>query len=333
MLQFQYPQAFWALAALPLFFLIYWLNVRWKRQTARRIGNPELVKTLFRDYSPLKFAVRFGLVALAFALGCLALANPRVREDNGTGEARKGIDIMMALDVSNSMLANDVQPNRLAAAKALMQQLMNRLPNDRIGLVLFAGSAYVTLPLTFDHEAAGNVVSVASPRAFGAQGTAIGEALGKCDFAFGEESRRFKAVVLISDGETHDEKALDAAKQLAERGVTIHTVGVGSSEGASIVDTASGGSKRDASGNVVISKLNEQLLREVASSAAGTYSFLNNPAEVASALVTQLGQIEKTTVGDASQFQYTTLYLWPALPMLLLLVAELFLTDKKRIPA
>jgi Ca-activated chloride channel family protein len=328
-LQFQYPTALWALAALPLSGLLYFFYVLWKKKAAQRMGNPKLVYELFKSYSPTKSLVKFLLVLLAFALGCLTLANLR-KPDETTGEARKGIDVMVALDVSNSMLAIDVKPNRLTVAKQLILQLMNRLPDDRIGLVLFAGTAYVQMPITFDHNAAENVIATASPSAFRAQGTAIGDALQKCNLSFSEDSKRFKAVVLISDGETHDENALEQAKVLADRGVMINTVGIGSAGGATIIDTISGGVKKDLSGNIVITKLNEQLLQQVATTTNGRYIFLNNTREAANELVLQLGQIEKRALGDVSQFNYHTYYIWLALPMLLLLVAEIFIPDRKK---
>lgn len=327
--QFQYPQAFWALAAIPVFLLFYLSYVLWKRWVAKKMGNPKLVKELYKNHSSPKALTKFSLIIIAFALGCVAVANPR-KPDNTFIEARKGIDIMIALDVSNSMLANDMDPDRLSNAKQLIFTLMNRLPDDRIGLVLFAGSAYVQMPLTFDRSAAEVVVSAAAPSALPAQGTSISDALKKADLAFQQDSKRFKTVLLITDGETHDEDALEVAAELKDKGVMINTVGLGSAGGAAIIDPVLQTEKTDLSGKTVVSKLNEPLLQQIAATTNGQYIAFTDAVEVSSALAKQLSQIEKKAVGDASSFTYTSFYMWLALPMLLLLAVEIFIPDRKK---
>ena len=329
-IQFQYPQLLWSLAAIPLFCLFFWLYTFWRKKRVKRIGDPKLVKELFKNHSPVKSFVKFFLIMLAFACGCIAIANPR-KPDLTTAEARKGIDIMIALDVSNSMLADDIKPNRLSVAKRFINQVMKTLEDDRIGLVLFAGNAYVQMPLTFDHNAAGMIVSIAAPSTFRSQGTVSGEALQKSDLAFQEESKRFKTIILITDGETHDQNALEKAKELSAKGIMINTIGIGSTGGASIVDTISGGVKKDLSGNVVVSKLNEELLQQIASITNGQYVHLEDTSEGAKLLVQHLAQIEKTALGDMSRLSYTSFYLWLAWPLFFLLVAEIFIPDKKKI--
>jgi Ca-activated chloride channel family protein len=204
------------------------------------------------------------------------------------------------------------------------------MPDNRIGLVLFAGNAYLQMPLTFDHSAAQLFVSTAQPSAMGVQGTAIGDALDKCRLAFGTESEKYKAVVLITDGETHDENAVTAAQQLGQSGVMINAVGIGSPEGGTITDTA-GNSKKDAAGNEIISKLNEPLLQQLATATNGIYVHLQNISEATGQVNTQLAKIEKTALGDTSLFTYKTYYGWMALPMLLLLMIELFFPDRKKV--
>jgi Ca-activated chloride channel family protein len=328
-IQFQYPQLLWALGAIPLFFLIYIINVYWRRKRIKRIGDPALVKELYKNHSRVKSFIKFFLIILAFACGCIAISNPR-KPDFNTAEARKGIDIMVALDISNSMLADDIKPNRLAIAKRFIYQLMKSLENDRVGLVLFAGNAYVQMPLTFDHATAQMIVSIAAPSTFRSQGTAIGDALLKSDQAFQEDSKRFKTIVLITDGETHDENAVAQAVELGNKGVMINTVGIGSAGGASIIDTISGGVKKDLSGNTVISKLNEALLQELAAKTNGKYVHLENISASSESLVQHLSQIEKTALGDMSRLNYTSFYLWLAWPLFFLLVIEIFIPDKKK---
>ena len=328
-IQFQYPELLWLLAAVPFLVLLYLFTLYQRRKAIQRIGNPRLVKELYKNHSSAKAAIKFTLITIAFALGCIALANPRKPEE-GLQQVRKGIDIMVALDVSNSMLAADPQPNRLQQAKSLIEQLIQKSGDDRIGLVLFAGSAFVQMPLTYDHSAAQLFATSASPSIIRSQGTAIGEALEKCENAFDPESERFKAIVLISDGETHDESALQKAKGLADKGIMINTVGVGSPGGATILDTAANTARRDASGNIIVSKLNETLLQEIANSTNGVYVHLSNASQVVNQLTAQLSQIEKKALGDATQFIYKTYYLWLAVPMLLLLLAEIFTPERKK---
>ena len=197
--------------------------------------------------------------------------NPRKPgETNKTN--RKGIDIAIALDVSKSMLAADLAPNRLERAKQFIGKLMNEMPNDRIALVLFAGKAYLQMPLTVDHGAAQMFVSSASPDAVPQQGTVISDALKMSANVFNNAEKRFKAVILISDGEDHDEDAVKTAKELAEQGVMINTVGIGSPEGANIIDPATGEKKKDEAGNTVISKLNEEELKQIAKQPTGFIS-------------------------------------------------------------
>ena len=290
----------------------------------------QLVRFQFKNYSSAKSIVRFCLVTLAFAIGCIAIANPR-KPDETSAEARKGIDLVIALDVSNSMLATDIAPDRLARAKQFISRLIDNLKDDRIGLVEFAGNAYLQMPLTFDQSAARLYVSTATPGAIPAQGTSIGDALQKADIAFGDETDRFRSIVLITDGETHDEDALKKAKELAGKGVMINTVGIGSAEGSTILDTATGTPKRDESGQVVVSKLNEQLLQQIAATTNGTYIHLESAEAAVKEVLAQYAQIDKKALGDTSLYTYRTFYAWLALPMLLLLLTEIFIPDRKRV--
>ncbi len=330
-IEFQHPEAFWLLAALPLIGILFFAYQRWRLMAIKRLGNPRLIAGLIPNYSSKKTGFRFFLFLLAFALGCIALANPR-QPDKVQQDVRAGIDVVLALDVSNSMLATDVAPSRLLRARNLLLRLIDQLPDDRIGLIVFAGKAYLQMPLTTDHNAARLFVSTANPAVVAAQGTAIGEALQKSGIAFGE-SERFKTVVLVSDGETHDENAIQEAQELAAKGVMINTVGLGLPEGGSLFDTASNAPRRDAAGAVIISRLNEALLRQLAQSTNGIYRYLDNTERTTAEIVQQLSQVEKTALGDTSLFTYHTFYMWLALPMLLLLAWELFLSNRKKATA
>jgi Ca-activated chloride channel homolog len=302
-----------------------------KRKTRKRIGDAQLVKELSANHSSAKTVIKFLLITIAFACGCVALANPRVPDKN-SGEARKGIDVVIALDVSNSMKATDIAPDRLSRAKQFISHVIDNLQDDRVGLVVFAGYGYAQMPLTFDYEAARLYVSSADPSNISAQGTSIADAFDKANILFGKESERFKSIILITDGETHDENAMEKLKDLAAKGVMVNTVGIGSPEGSTIKDTA-GNVKMDASGQPVVSKLNEQILEQIAQATNGVYVHLQNTDVAVKQVMNQYAQINKKALGDTSLYTYETYYTWLAVPMLLLLIAETFLPDRKKLAA
>lgn len=327
--QFQYPEALWLLALIPFFIVLFFFYQLWKRKAVKKIGDVRLVKELIKSHSPVKTIIKISLLLIAFALGCIALANPRIPDKN-SGEARSGIDVVIAMDVSNSMKATDIAPDRLSRAKQFVFKLINNLQNDRIGLVVFAGYAYAQMPLTFDYDAAKLYVSAADPANISAQGTSIGDAFDKSNILFGDDNDRFKSIVLITDGETHDENAMEKLKELSKKGVMVNTIGIGSAEGSTIVDT-NGHVKTDASGQPVITKLNEDFLKNIAHSTNGIYVHLQNSDEAVKQVMAQYSQINKKALNDTSLYNYQTFYEWLAAPMLLLLIAEIFLPDRKKV--
>jgi Ca-activated chloride channel family protein len=330
--QFQYKEFIWLLAALAFLALLFITVLLWKRKIKKRIGDPRLVNGLIANYSSRKFISKFIVCSLAFAVGVAAVMNPR--KPGGTDNInRKGIDVVIALDVSKSMLATDLAPNRLERAKQLIGKLMQAMPNDRIGLVVFAGKAYLQMPLTIDHGAAAMFVSSAGADAIPQQGTVITDALNMSANAFNNIDKRFKSVVLISDGEDHDDKAVETAKELAEKAILVNTVGVGSPEGATIPDPATGENKKDEAGNIVVSKLNEETLKQVAENTNGIYVRLQGSDETVAQLMKQLSQIERKAFGDVSLMNYKTFYMWFAGGMLLLLLIEFFISERKKVIA
>lgn len=329
-LQYQYPEAFLLMVLLPLLVLVYFFYMRWKKKAAKRIGQPHLVAALTGNHSAKRAHFKFFLFLIAFALGLVALANPR-RPDDASAEIRKGIDVVIALDVSSSMLATDVEPSRLAEAKKLLVSLVDKLRNDRVGFIVFAGNAYTQMPLSTDHEAAKLFVSTASPNMVPEQGTALGDALLQANAAFEEDSRRFKTIVLVTDGETHDEEALSTARDLSKTGVMVNTIGLGSVSGTTIIDTATGSPKVDENGAVVVSKLNEDLLQQIAAATNGVYQHLLQQQPVLAALEDQYKDVERVALPDTSGLYYESFYWWFLLPAFLLLVAELFLPERKKL--
>jgi Ca-activated chloride channel family protein len=328
MFSFQYIQYLFILLAIPFFIALYFYVLNWKKKTIKKIGDERLVKELIKDYSPQKFALKFVLTIAVFALCVVALAN--LRSSNGTQKInRNGIDVMVALDVSKSMLAQDVQPNRLERAKQVLNKLIDKLSNDRIGIVVFAGKAYLQMPLTADHSAAKMYLSTASTDAVPTQGTVIGDALKMCYAAFNTKEKKYKSVVLISDGEDHDEEAVKVATQMSTEGVMINTIGIGSGEGSTIIDAVTNEVKKDNQGNTVISKLNESALKEIAQKGNGSYQLFTNTDAVVRGLEQQLSSMDKRTVTEDSLVNYKTYFQWFLGLAFILLVIELFISEKK----
>jgi len=300
MLHFQYIEYLIVLAAIPLMLLLYFNIIKWKDRTSKKIGDPSLVKALTAEYSSKKFLTKFILFITAFAFCAFAVAG-LVMPDSTQKINRKGTDLMIALDVSKSMLAQDIKPSRLERAKQVILKIINNSPDDRVGLVIFAGRAYLQMPLTIDHEAAKMYLSAVSPDDIPTQGTVISDALKMSYAAFNPKDKTFKSVLLISDGEDHDDEALKAAKDLGKQGIMINTIGVGSAEGAPIMNPETGQYKTDNKGQTVISKLNEKELSDIAKAANGVYQLYTNTDAVSENVKKQLSNIGKeTTISDTS---------------------------------
>ena len=328
-IQFQYEKFAWLFLVIPLFLLLFFLLLKWKKRTVKRIGDEKLVKALIRGYSQKLFASKFIFLSIAFAFGVVAIMNPR-KAGSSENFSRKGIDIMIALDVSNSMLATDIQPNRLEKAKAFINKIMDEMPDNQVGLVLFAGKAYLQMPLTVDHDAVKTFLIEASPKIVPIQGTVINEALNMSANAF-TSSEKFKTIILISDGEDHDENAIKTAGSLAQQGVMINCIGIGSPEGTTLIDSTTGETKKDETGNVVISKLNEQELQQLAEKTNGVYLRLQNENDAAKKLIDHLSQIEKKAFVDTAFIDYKTFYTWFAAAMFIFLFIENFIPEKNKV--
>ena len=329
-LPFQYTYLLWLLVLLPVIIGIYFY-ARQKRKVAfKKMGDPLLVKELTANFNTISPYKKFLLLFFAMALILLSLAN--FRSPKGTEKiTRNGIDVMIALDVSNSMLAQDITPNRLERAKQLLNKLIDKLDNDRIGIVVFAGKAYLQMPLTGDHSAAKMYLSAATPQTIPTQGTVISEALKMCYSSFNSKEKKYKAVVLISDGEDHEENALKVAEEMAQQGVVINTIGMGTPEGAPIMDPVTNELKKDEQGITVITKLNEQALADVAKKGNGEYKLFSNTDAVVNALYTNLSTMDKRTVNDDSLVNYKSWFQLLLGAALLFLIIELFVAEVKKV--
>jgi Ca-activated chloride channel family protein len=328
-LKFQHPEYFIGLLLIPMLIYLYSGLVSWKKKLSSRIGDPSLVAQLVKSFSAKNFLLKFVLICAAVFFLVVGLANLRAR---GKAEdiTRQGVDVMIVLDVSKSMLAQDVKPSRLDKARQLLYRLVDRLQNDRVGLILFAGRAYMQMPLTTDHSAAKLYISEAGPDAVPTQGTVFSEALSMANSSFNRNEHKYKAVVLISDGEDHDPDALKVAKQMAEDGVMINTVGIGSVEGSEIIDPETKEPKKDDKGNTVISKLNEQELVGLSDATNGIYIHLDNLEDATITLTQRLDSIEKRALADNEFVNFTNYFPWFIGLAGLLLILELFIPERKR---
>lgn len=328
-LSFQHIEYFIVLAAIPLLLVLYMVVLNWKKRTIKKIGDENLVKELIKNYSPRRFALKFVLILIAFSVGVFALVNPR--SPKGVEKVnRNGIDVMIAIDVSKSMLAQDIKPSRLERARQALSKLIDKLNNDRIGIVVFAGRAYLQMPLTGDHGAAKMYLASASTEIVPTQGTVISDALKMCYASFNSKEKKYKAVVLISDGEDHDEGAIKIAGEMAEQGIVINTVGIGSPQGSTIIDELTNQEKQDVNGNTVITKLNEEELKNIAAEGNGTYQLFTNTDDLVTKLEAQLGSMDQRTVTEDSLVNYKNYFPYFLMLALVLLVLELFISERKR---
>ena len=328
MLQFQNILLLAALALVPIICAMYFYARAKKKKAINKIGDPLLVGQLMKQYNSKSFVQKFLLATVAMAALVVAMANLR-KPSGAENVSRAGIDVMIALDVSKSMLAQDISPTRLERAKQMLSRLIDKLGNNRVGIVIFAGKAYLQMPITGDLSAAKMYLGSADTESVPTQGTVIGDALKMCNASFNSKEKKYKAVLLVSDGEDHDEAANEIAKQMASDGVSIYTVGIGSPEGSPIIDESTGQMKTDAQGNTVITKLNEEALRSVAKNGNGGYMLYNNTESVASTIASQLASMDQRAVKDDSLTNYKTFYQWFLALALILLLIELFISEMK----
>lgn len=327
--QFQHVEYLFLLLLVPAVAALYLYARHKKKETAGKLGDKALVDFLTANYSKAAYLKKFLLVAAAITVMVIALAN--LRKASGTEKvSRNGIDVMIALDVSKSMLATDISPSRLVRAKQVLGRLIDKLHNDRVGIVVFAGRAYLQMPLTGDHAAAKMYLSAATTETVPTQGTVIGDALKMCFASFNANEKKYKAVVLVSDGEDHDEAAGTVARQMAKEGVVISTIGIGSPQGTVLIDEQTNQPRTDKEGNAVISKLNETVLRDVAESGNGSYVLFQNTDAAVQTISKQLAGLDQRAVTDDSLVNYSSYSIYFLLAALLFLVIELFVSETKR---
>jgi Ca-activated chloride channel family protein len=316
---------------LPILVVVFLFNLYWKRKKQREFGDVELIKKLSPDKSPFKSTLKFVVLLLAFACLIMALVNPKIGNKTETMK-REGIDIVFAVDVSKSMLAEDIAPNRLDKTKQIISQIMNELGSDRIGVVAYAGSAFPVLPLTTDYGVAKMFVQSMNPGMVSSKGTSIEEAIKISEGYFDPKSKTSKLVILISDGEDHSEGAKATAEEAKKAGLKILTIGVGTTKGGPIPLKRNGvveSFQRDRQNEVVVTKLNESSLQEIAKITEGKYINGRNTKEVVDFVKNALENIEKTEFESTQFTDFNSQFQWFLGMGLLLLVVDVFLLEKK----
>ncbi|MES2837250.1 MAG: VWA domain-containing protein [Bacteroidota bacterium] len=331
MFRFEHIEFLYALAIVPVFLFIYWLNVRWRKKAIQQFATSNRVPSILKDLSKGKRTIKITLLAISYTSLVLALANPQMGTKMEEVK-REGIDLMICLDVSNSMMAEDLFPNRLDHAKRAISKLIEQLRDDRIGMVVFGGEAYVQLPITTDFSAAKLFLESINTDIIPTQGTNIAAAIETAMLSFDPKSTSGKAVIIITDGENHEEGALEMAEKAKANGIRIFTVGMGSQEGSPIPVYQNGkpiGYKKDKENNTVITKLNEPMLQQLAMAGNGTYARATNSQTALNSIFNEINKMDKQSFGTQVYRDYESRFQLFLAPALLLLIIEIFISSNK----
>lgn len=329
MFRFAHIEMLWLLLLIPAFTAAYIAIVRRKQRQLRQFGDPELLAELMPNVSRTRPAIKFALLMVALALLVVAAARPQYGQKEKTVK-RQGIEVMFALDISNSMLAEDVAPNRLNRAKQMLSKLIDQMVDDKVGLIIFAGEAYTQLPITCDYVSAKMFLNTISPDLIRVQGTAIGDAIMTSIRSFGsDESDASRAIILITDGENHEDDAIAAAKAANEKGIKIFVVGIGKPDGSPIPIPGTNNFRKDRAGNVVVSKLNEDMCREIAQAGQGMYVRCDNTNTATRALQKELNTLATSEFETKVYADYNEQYQGFVLLAFLILVIDFFIFNRK----
>ena len=326
MFRFANPQYLWLLLAVPALVALYWLAARNRRRRLARFGRPGILEELMPEVSTGRTAFRFILFCAAVALVILAAARPqfgsKLRE-----EKAQGIEMMLTVDVSNSMLAEDFEPNRLERTKYAIGKLFEGLQQDRVGLVVFAGEPKVQLPITSDYRMAKAFAKRISPSMASVQGTSIGKALSLAEMSFSSGSGDSRVIILITDGEDHEGNVMQAAERAAEQGIRIFTIGIGTPEGAPI--EIGGEFIKDEKGDMVVSKLDEKMLQEIARITGGAYIRATKQSIGLDEIVRAINDMEQSELSTVRFEEYNEQFQYLIAVAFALLLVEFWLLDRR----
>lgn len=328
MFRFEHIEYLWLLTALvPVALLFVWFQL-WRRKGLKAFGKTALVTQLIPDLSNSKHIIKFALLSLAYTFIILGFANPQV----GTKQEkvkRQGIDVMIAVDVSNSMLSEDVKPNRLLRAKNFVSNFIDELNNDRLGMIVFAGRGYLQMPLTVDYSAARMYLKTINTSLVPTQGTNIAEAVNLANESFVQGDTKHKALIIITDGEDNEGGTDEAIEEATKQGVKIFTIGVGTDNGGPIPSGRD--YKRDEAGNIVLSKMNQSMLKDLATKGNGKYFQLGSGKDEIGAILKELGKIGTKDFDELIFTDFDDKYQWCLAIAAVLLLLEWWLVERKGI--
>ena len=328
MFRFADPTYLYLLAVIPVLAIIRFLTYRNQKKRLRKFGDPKLLRSLMPDVSRFRPAVKFWILQGALALLVVMLARPQF----GTkisNEQRTGIETIIAMDISNSMLAEDITPSRLDRSKMMVENLVDHFTNDKIGLLVFAGDAFVQLPITSDYVSAKMFLSSIDPSMMATQGTDIARAIDMATHSFTQEEGIGKAIIVITDGEDHEGGALESAKAAKDAGMRVYVLGVGSTQGAPIPIPGTGDYMKDNTGNTVMSALNEDMCRQVAQAGGGAYIHVENNSAAQDQLDNELSKLAKKETTSTVYSEFDEQFQAVAILALLLLILEICIFDRR----
>ena len=328
MFRFAHPDFLYLLFLLPALVAFYVYAMIVKKKAIKKYGNPTLLAELMPEVSTKRQHLKFWLLFGAITMVIFIIAGPQFGSKLETVK-RQGVEIMVCLDVSNSMLAEDVSPNRLDKAKQMLSRLTDGFTNDKVGLIVFAGDAFTQLPITSDYISAKMFLSSINPSMVSTQGTAIGAAINLAARSFTPDETTDKAIILITDGENHEDDAIGAAKDAAEKGIHVNIVGMGDPKGSPIPIQGSNNYMKDKDGNVVITKLNEQMGQEIAAAGNGMYVRADNTNSALKALQKEIEKMNKTELDSKVYSEYDEQFQIFAWIALFLLIADFMTLDRK----
>ncbi len=333
--RFEHPEYLYGLIIVPAIWILWIVIIRLQKRNWNKFGDIKLVDKLLPRVSYRLKNWKFVLLLLAISSLFISLSNPQIGSKLEKVQ-RKGIDMIIAVDISNSMLAEDIKPNRLARAKREISKLVDKLEGDRIGIIVFAGKAYTQLPITTDYSAAKMFLSSVSTDFISTQGTSIASAIemGRTTFknTTDEDKDRNKAIIIITDGEDHEEGAIEQAKEAAKEGIKVYTIGMGTNKGAPIPVFRNGvriGYKKDREGHTVISRFNESLLQSVAAEGDGTFVRANNSNAGLKTILKEINKMNKTEIETQTFKDYESRFQIFTAIAILLLILEVLLGERK----
>lgn len=328
MFRFEEPTYLYLLLLLPFLAAFYLYSNYRKRKAIRKFGDPVLMAQLMPDVSKFRPDIKFWLLFVVIGLLVVLLARPQFGSKLETVK-RKGVEVMIALDISNSMLAQDIQPSRLEKAKRLVSKLVDGMENDKVGMIVFAGDAFTQLPITSDYISAKMFLESINPSLISKQGTAIGTAINLAMRSFTPQEGVGRAIIVITDGENHEGGAVEAAKEAAEKGIQVNVLGVGLPEGAPIPVEGTNDFRRDREGNVIVTRLNEGMCQEIAKDGKGIYVRVDNSNSAQKAIEQEINKMAKTEVESKVYTEFNEQFQAIAWIILILLSVEMLILDRK----